>query len=159
LKTGKIVPSKLLKNKYSVFSGYAKYDHIYTNIYFCDLKNLTDVPDFTILIKSTAINTNANMEFHGGWKLQGSECIKMKKNTDVVKNISKIHRFVKNKRNGVPRGILNHEFLFGKPISVKKYVFGIVCYNAESFIKINKMIIRYGYNIQIYNEHIPTSFV
>jgi len=155
LKDGKIKPSKLLSNKNSIFSGKEKKEHIYTNIYFDDIKNFEHMLEYTFLIKSEVVEKNKNMEFHAGWGLNDGLQIVMKTFNDFKKNLTKIRKFLKNPPKSIPSGVLGHEFLFSKPISVRKYVFAIYCNANENIDKLQKIINDKKYKIIIYTKNSP----
>lgn len=155
LKDGKIKPSKLLSNKYSIYSGDEKKDHIYTNIYFDDIKNLSHMLEYTLLIKPDVVEKNKNMEFHTGWNINNGKEYIMKTHIDFKKYLSKIRNFFKHPPKQNPSGILSHEFLFGKSISVKKYVFAIYCNPNENIDKLLKIINNKKYKIIIYTKNNP----
>jgi hypothetical protein len=155
LKDGKIKPSRLLQNKNSIFSGKEKKDHIYTNIYFTDIQNIENMLDFSLLIKNNVVEKNKNMEFHEGWNLNVGLQIIMKNYEDFKKNLKKIRQLLKNPKKTTPSGILCHEFLFHKPISVRKYVFAIYCDPSNDINKLQKIIDDKKYNIIIYTKNSP----
>jgi len=66
LDVGFLLPSTQIKNKYSVFGGEYKYNNIYANIYFEELKNIGNLWNYSIIISPKVVEKQ-NIEYHDGW--------------------------------------------------------------------------------------------
>ncbi len=126
------------------------------------MDNLTYLRNFTLILSEKLLK-KYDAIFHKGWT--GNQITKIK-HTDTKKEketkLRKIKKFIKNPIElpeilRDPTGLMLHEVLFDKNISIDKYLIGIVCNHCDkSKIKI-KEIKRYT-NVPIYENNLIPKF-
>jgi hypothetical protein len=146
----KILKDKYLKSssitKNTRFSSYTL-SHIFSNIYFNDIKNIKDM-NCMLFIISPFVMFDMDVYFNKGWSglpnynndlnLLKSDSLDVK-----LKKLDKIKKFVHNPKelNSMIRStpIMTHECLFPKNISLEDHLLGIVCYKCD-VKKIRKLL-------------------
>lgn len=146
--------------------GDVDHPYIYFNINFNDLDNLDYFQDFSFIIKPEIINTQS-IEFFGGWGLlKITEIHPEDSQSDKIKKINKIKKFVSNPYEyGLPENVLDfskfmqHEVRFTNPIDLHKYLYGVVIpnYNKDELEKqidkVKKLLKKYNLdNIKIFSN-------
>lgn len=158
LKDGYIKAGTDVPKKYRTLGGEEGSEKIFGQIYFNDLKNTIPWGIASFIIDKNIL-CDMNVEFHigwGGWNMKEEYKLNKTDKETVRKNkLDSIRKFLKNPSE-LPKilresQINNHEIMFDKNISVKKYVVGIV-YNFEDkkqLEKIQKLINKKKYNIKL----------
>nr|WBF71210.1 hypothetical protein [Megavirus caiporensis] len=148
LESGIIYPGKYLKRDQQKLTVDSEF--VYANIYFEDLNNIPNLPDFGLLIHPKILYENG-MYFHKGWTGPKEGDIHIKTtNTpiQISKKLKQIREFIKNPLS-LPKIIQNfpgthhHEVYFDHPIKLNsENLIGIVCnycdkaeYNFETWEK------------------------
>lgn len=159
LEDGYIKRSKDLPQKYHVLGGNEGLEEIYGNIYFDDLIYRQEYWGNHFIINPNIVE-KYEFGFRQGW--QGYEINVNISDSDKIfwKKIDYIHdylKYVKMKRKWGDGKIYKselhhlHEVVFGKNISVRKYVTAIICdlMTDVEMEKIKKIIAKKGYKIKL----------
>ena len=166
LSEGIIKLGKDLSEDTRVFGGYEPLEYIYANIYWDDIKNMSHLLNYAIILDSKIIK-DFNIIVNENWG--GKILTKLNKSDSKIlreKKLEKIKNFLKNPKS-LPdilleknMGFHHHELLFNTPINIKKYIKGISCPNCTDKIynKIKKTLDSNGYkNVKIFQTNIPPS--
>lgn len=122
-------------------------DLIYTITYFYDIKNLTHLPDYCLIL-SSELFYDYDTFFNNSW--QGG----IMKTTIKTKDINKIKKRIINPKVNkklkklIINSPLNHELIFNKSIPLDKYLIGIVC-NGCDIEDLNKLT-----NVAIFTDNV-----
>jgi hypothetical protein len=152
LKSGFILPSFMIHNKYSSLSGDTKFNIIFANIVFPDIKNISFLQPFSFLLSHKL--TSHKFTIKEGWGYMHANSF----TTDSNKNFKKHINTIKNISLGysLPPQIrqiehMQHEIFFYRKISINKFCFAIYCGNCSSYqlTIIKKLIRKFNYNISI----------
>lgn len=164
LKDGKLKLGDEVKKKYKKM-GSDDDPHIYANIYFENVNNISHFWDYS-LIFDPKILTKYGAWFNRGWLGISKTSIHIDKNEqgERLKNkIEKIQEFVQHPRE-IPDivlkfpGMCHHELMFDTRIPLKDNLLGIVCNhcNDEKISKIKEIIKDTPYkNITILTRNYP----
>lgn len=165
LKDGDIKLGKDVPKQYRKLSGDQPLEYIYNHIYFEDLKNLTHLQDYSLIISPDIIK-DYGICFNKGWQVGPTkDSIIIEKDNDnktIATKLKEIRKFIKNPT--LPQKIiefspfLHHEVLFDKPIQLDKYLLGIMCLKCDNDPKFNHIekIIKEKYpNVKILTENYP----
>jgi hypothetical protein len=163
LKSGYLYSGKQLSLEKRFQSGDDAVNYVFTNIYFDDLKNLTHLMDFTIILSPDVFTEHKKeIKFNKGW---GFENIPLK-DQDMNAYLKIIRKYLKT-LEGLPKTIkdfsphLHHEVLFEDKINLHKNLLGIVC-NGCSDSRVNnlkKILKSKKYkNIKIYTNNLVPSY-
>ncbi len=128
---------KDVSNEFRHYGGDAPLDGIFMNIYFEELKNLSHLFSFSLILHPRILDEYESV-FYEGWGSFGK--IKFDRN-DVEKNtkIDKIREFIKNPIS-LPDivkkslGHIHHEFIFKEPVKLKDNLLAVVCNSCSDEI-------------------------
>lgn len=130
-------------------------DNIYALIYFNDLKNISIMPSYALIINPNII-LDYTTKFYKGWGTIPNPIIIYPNDslTTIKHKIAEIKNFIANPIDLPPilqsSEIMTHEVLFDKPIPLDKYLLGIICKNCNEN-KIRNIIKNTEYaNVPIY---------
>lgn len=153
LKDGYIKKGTEVQTKYRRLGGEEGSDKVYGQIYFDDLKNTYPWGVGSVIIDKKVL-CHMDVEFHRGWQslpIKEEHKIKTTDTSAIIKRkLKSIRNYLKNPRE-LPKGLrtplLNHEIMFDKNISVRRYVVGVVCSDEKTIKKLQNVIKKNGYKI------------
>lgn len=163
LKTGIIdIGKNLPSDALNMSSPEYPLSHIFSNIYFDDIKNLSYFWQASIVLHPKIISDYGCI-FHKGWSCDAtypSDIIIKKKDLEINKKLSKIKKYIKNPPiipNVHTTPYTNHEILFDHSIPIKKYGLMITCNfcNDKDFNKIKRLVKKYGYHVKLLRGNVP----
>ncbi|AYV84188.1 MAG: hypothetical protein Hyperionvirus19_12 [Hyperionvirus sp.] len=158
LRDGIIYAGKYLSDEAKNLCGDLPCDYVYTNIYFDDLKNLSHMYDYSIIL-DPKIFLEYEVLFNKGWGVK--PLVLDPSNPEL--NIKKIKKFIK-KPDEIPQivldfpGMMHHEVLFRDKIDLTDNILGIECNSCSKndITSIKKILSKKKYkNIKIYTKNAP----
>ena len=166
IKDGTIRPGKYIPANKRKHSGDQPLDYIYMNIYFENLKNLSHMWDYAIIL-SPKIIREYDAIFNKGWQVgpwKDSIHFNISDTPNTFnKKIDEVREFIKNP-DTLPKivqdapGMMHHEFIFENDIPLKNNLIGIAC-NGCSQINLNKIkkaIKKYSFgDMPIFTRNYP----
>lgn len=163
LKDGYIKLGKNVKTQHRKLSD-SKLDYVYGQIYFEDLDNIKYFWSPSIILHPK-IMCDIEMEFHRGWGALPTKSNHIIRKTDseskIRNKLNDIRKFLKDPKE-LPTEIrksfvFNHEVVFNKKISIKKYAVGITCNFADkkTMNKIKQIILDKKYKLKIIHGNYP----
>jgi hypothetical protein len=154
LNDGFIRKGEQLKAKQLGMSDPAEpFDKIFGHIYFDDVKNISHFWGATIIIHPKII-MEQDITIRTNWQDDTHEITIKKTDTEsVMKNkLMKIKKMIEHEKETSKKDdIMQHEVLFSKNISIKKYAIGISCNNADdkTFANIKDIIGKKKYKLYV----------
>lgn len=162
LKDGVLYAGKYIPVKKHKHGGDTQFDNVYANIYFEDLKNLSHMWSYAIIL-DPKIFTEYDATFNKGWGIKPLELLKMDSTKNINTNIKNIRKFIVNPVE-LPKivrdapGMLHHEVLFKDKILLENNILGVVCnYCSDKDVKAIGDIIKNKpyHNIKIFTRNYP----
>lgn len=166
LKSGFIYPGKMVHKKRRIYSGVGgpPLNYVYGNIFFDDIRNLSERIPFIIMLKPDVMYDH-NVFFNEGWfrDPNPNEYNINVSDSDQIKNqkIIKIKNYLKNptyyKDSPISHaftGVNSHELLFDPEISLKDHLLGVRIsdYDDKKTNKIKKLLAKKYPSVKFYNN-------
>lgn len=134
------------------------FNKIFGHIYFDDIRNISHFWGATVIIHPKIL-LEQDITFRINWLDDTHEIILKKTDTNSVmkQKLTKIKKLLEHEKETSSKDdIMQHEVLFSKNISIKKYAIGISCNNADdkTLVTINDIIHKKKYSLYVERSNV-----
>jgi hypothetical protein len=164
LKSGKIKLGKNVPEEKRKYCGDHPSDYIFTSIFFEDIKNLSHLGDFNLILHPKIVFEQKNT-FNKGWEggpsNNGISLSKKDSHEITNKKLEEIRKFLKNPT--LPEKLknfnsfLHHEVVFEEPIDIYGNLLAIECNSCDEKVinKLKSIMKEHKYDVPIYTKNFP----